>query len=933
MFRGFAKKGGHLLVLQHANDVISHAGISERINSVLLISWPMFDEKMEVALPEDDDGPRIHEFMNASLPRGCLDHQQKLFSQEAKGSATLSAMQPVLPDGQDCCKRGCRRKFASHPDVFVRRTEFQKLDKTDQQQWLFNQMLLMGVASKVPDDSSCGPLASGCAPRGGDVESGCDPLGKSSAARSSGSPQKTKEQCGWQLAGREVCFRAWCFLLSVGTNRVRQVLRDLTEGAHRPKQDQRMYNQGRLPESYRKVDAFLEFAYQNMAEPLADASCSIEEADDVLLPDDVDEIGMEVLHEMTCESRDKPLRFMHPGSVTDLYDTYCQFERGDAASESTFRRVFKAWHCLKFRRLSQHAKCTICGKLQKLRKDAKTEQERTHYQKELEVHLQGMFADRAVDARLAKLSEESAHGTLTGQQGILSIAMDGMDQAKFKCPRMKSITKDLETLWRPVLHVTGCLAEGVGEYYYIAEGDCKKNSDANIQCLGLTLDHVAEIYKSRLLVVPHHLVILTDNTAREQKNQHTVAFLAWLVASGRFQTVTNNFFRVGHTHMKLDQRFSVVGSALASTQTLETPHDFAGRIKQQVRHPHILTHVEVTSGAWDWQRWFCSLGLAVSGLTPAPSNPEVCHCWKFVRRGDLRQYIKQDVMDLLVVPEEFMSEPSSADDCIFLAKHFVSSKELAQLPVLVLPTSRLSKLQGPPLSPLPRNPLSEDAVREYEKTATRIALTPWSFTKASRYLMDWVRRNSAKEPDHPSTVEFLLHGRNVNALDQDPDLLPPGWQNFAPRPPRTIEIKAPPRSPQVETAKPGGESATTNRKRNVLAKKQTKTKITSQTEKKADGCAIAGEDAHTTFLDGDPADGCAPAAADGSEAGRPMFKRPATHALAISERIAKHLITKWPLAGEAPGLGCGKCRNADNGCMECKLRRERWLSLQEKSVS
>ena len=68
--------------------------------------------------------------------------------------------------------------------------------------------------------------------------------------------------------------------------------------------------------------------------------------------------------------------------------------------------------------------------------------------------------------------------------------MDGMDQAKFRCPRNICNAKELESLWRPVLHVTGVLTEGIGDFYYIAEADCKKNSDMNCQCLSLVLEKV-----------------------------------------------------------------------------------------------------------------------------------------------------------------------------------------------------------------------------------------------------------------------------------------------------------------------------------------------------------------------------------------------------------------------------------------------------------
>ena len=88
--------------------------------------------------------------------------------------------------------------------------------------------------------------------------------------------------------------------------------------------------------------------------------------------------------------------------------------------------------------------------------------------------------DRAMDARYAKLSRESALGNLV-EGAVLSIAMDGMDQAKLKCPRNIVNTKELESLWRPVLHVTGVILEGVGEHFFVAEADCKNNSDMNIR--------------------------------------------------------------------------------------------------------------------------------------------------------------------------------------------------------------------------------------------------------------------------------------------------------------------------------------------------------------------------------------------------------------------------------------------------------------------
>jgi len=50
-----------------------------------------------------------------------------------------------------------------------------------------------------------------------------------------------------------------------------------------------------------------------------------------------------------------------------------------------------------------------------------------------------------------------------------------------------------------------------------------------------------------------------------------VKFCAFLVAKGLFTSVSCPFFRVGHTHNKVDQRFAVIGSTLSKSKTLEDP--------------------------------------------------------------------------------------------------------------------------------------------------------------------------------------------------------------------------------------------------------------------------------------------------------------------------------------------------------------------------
>ena len=73
--------------------------------------------------------------------------------------------------------------------------------------------------------------------------------------------------------------------------------------------------------------------------------------------------------------------------------------------------------------------------------------------------------------------------------------------------------------------------------------------------------------------MPRHWVFQTDNTTREQRNSWAFLYCAWLVANGACRTVDQLFYRVGHTHNEVDQRFWVIGSALAKEATLQTPGD------------------------------------------------------------------------------------------------------------------------------------------------------------------------------------------------------------------------------------------------------------------------------------------------------------------------------------------------------------------------
>ena len=285
--------------------------------------------------------------------------------------------------------------------------------------------------------------------------------------------------------------------------------------------------------------------------------------------------------------------------------------------------------------------------------------------------------------------------------------------------------------------------EGVLEAYYLTDQDVKKDSNLEITVLTLALDQTFAILSDRGVTMPENLSLTYDNTAREGKNQHVAKWMSWLVASGVFRSVQDGQGVVGHTHNKLDQRFSVVAAVLAREQILQTPDDFMAVIQQHVHaQGGRQLHVKKVEASWDWQELFEPLGVTYTGIAASHTGPDVGHSKRFIARRDL------PVLHLqgwdLQVPAVLKDYPEHPDDVIMLAKEFWSSESLAHPPMLVWPCGLKGLLPGRlPGSVCPRNKMGDRELREFRKTATKVNEAPWGLLAAATYLTQWCDRNVA----------------------------------------------------------------------------------------------------------------------------------------------------------------------------------------------
>lgn len=115
--------------------------------------------------------------------------------------------------------------------------------------------------------------------------------------------------------------------------------------------------------------------------------------------------------------------------------------------------------------------------------------------------------------------------------------------------------------------------------------------------------------------MPAILRLHSDNASSEGKNQYILKTLGMLIHRQCFREIHMTQFRVGHSHWKVDQRFSEVRSLLSSCKELQTPEAFGDAVKTGLkpRQGRALI-VEHINAAMDFKSMVASLPMEVLWL-------------------------------------------------------------------------------------------------------------------------------------------------------------------------------------------------------------------------------------------------------------------------------------------------------------------------------
>ena len=567
----------------------------------------------------------------------------------------------------------------------------------------------------------------------------------------------------WYVGEQKVCRPFWEFYHGIGHGTVDNML-TLAKNGHVTLPSEEKARQPRAKTASHDVDAWLAGIYRGLAEPLAveGSADRVDQLPALQLQHEIVDDQSHPLYTLALALNNPqdngfliPKRFV---SLKDVGSLWLVFEaQHDSASKSTFLRAFKNWEkFICFKGPSQGSMCGTCASLDEQRKQATTREERAEVESERQIHLDRCNADRTVNVRgnrVAALPE--TWSVAAASAATMKLMIDGMDQAKFRCPRncVQAATTQFSALHRPPLHMTGCIAFGQLEAYFIMRPDTAKDANMNITIIGRMLDRLQMLLdEDPSTQMPRHCILAADNTPRESKNQIFAMFAAFLVSKQRFETVEVQFLQAGHTKNEMDQRFSSVATILGSAPTLEDPDDFKLWMEQHVRPASgRRLVVEVLEATYDFQTWFHSLDAQMKGLTSTHLDPNANHLWCFLPR-----YAVEQSETIVCKHRDWAKLPSDERDVILIVKQFISSPEKSQDPILVLPLAAAATSNPIQMKVTPRNRMNEETLKQLRKTASAVAAQPWGLLKASAWLEKLCEENEENKEHSPPALQWIF---------------------------------------------------------------------------------------------------------------------------------------------------------------------------------
>jgi hypothetical protein len=462
-----------------------------------------------------------------------------------------------------------------------------------------------------------------------------------------------------------------------------------------------------------------------------------------------------------------PIRYLPPGSIIGLWWEYAQLQTKLSrvvASRETFYRIFRSVHGthLKFRGKTEHAACDTCSHYKRQLRDS------TIGPKTREQHLQGysdhlisQWLDRNASTFLHELSTKCATFLQGGQtlaqlafaSSVLAVDVDGVDQAKFRLPKVSIKTHMFEKLHRPALHVSGVWCHGFCYELGVSDADMYKNTNNNVEVIARALCTCYDVSQQAL---PQGMVILLDNTWRENRNSKFLKFIIALVSLGVFRWVAVIFFVPGHTHWVLDGTFGQICVRLGYKEF----HDD----RQCISHLNqILKNIGIDHGsrskasaykldeAANWETWWGQVPLNIEDMCQegAPHYFRVC---RRADLGSLNSHGHDPCAETRSTAQAAYDDPPNGEDLMIVTKDRIASRKIAQVYAVLPQRLRATIVQRQPSETYPRKVMTPAQIDQIVAPALACFTHGDISLEGKNYLQEWAQGTRAREhrPGHPN---------------------------------------------------------------------------------------------------------------------------------------------------------------------------------------
>lgn len=226
---------------------------------------------------------------------------------------------------------------------------------------------------------------------------------------------------------------------------------------------------------------------------------------------------------------------------------------------STFIRVLASKFKIILHKHKKFAECQVCSLYKELWAKSKHQGPliRNEIKELRRTHLGVQYSER-IEYYTAR--EQS----FQDPNEVLCIIIDAMTETSTSVPLQRRESKGFDKAALKT-QLIGALVHGPeGFYGYTVNG--LKGARTTCEVIHRTLLKLAKTRK----VWPKNLIIQLDNTSAENKNHTVMAYCAWLVATGVFESIQVRFLMVGHTHEDIDGYFGLLRRFLMLTQKGDT---------------------------------------------------------------------------------------------------------------------------------------------------------------------------------------------------------------------------------------------------------------------------------------------------------------------------------------------------------------------------